>query len=149
MVGQKNTGIVLIGGVVLYKDVRGKRTFLVVKQTKEEKWELPKITVRKGESSVRAVLRLTGELSGISAKVLEEAGRATGAASIGGRVVSQKFFYYLMIQKSAGEMLGFPFYKWLEYANALKELNLKREKDMLRQGREVLKEWEKLHNKKH
>jgi ADP-ribose pyrophosphatase YjhB (NUDIX family) len=68
---QKNSNTVLVGGVVLFKDNRGKRYFLVVKQTADEKWELPKVTVRKGESSVRAVLRLTGELSGINAKVLE------------------------------------------------------------------------------
>jgi ADP-ribose pyrophosphatase YjhB (NUDIX family) len=144
----KNNNTVLIGGVVLFKDVRGKRTFLVVKQTAEENWELPKVTVRKGESSVRAVLRLTGELSGISAKVLEEAGRSSGVASVGGRVITQKYFYYLMIQKSAGEMMGFPFYKWFDYAKTLKTLNLKREKDMLKQGKEVLTEWEKIHKKK-
>jgi len=133
----------------LFKDNRGKRYFLVVKQTADEKWELPKVTVRKGESSVRAVLRLTGELSGINAKVLEEAGRSSGVISLGGRIVTQKYFYYLMMQKSAGEMLGFPFFEWLEYGKALKVLNLKREKDMLRQGRDVLKEWEKIHGKKH
>jgi hypothetical protein len=53
-----------------------------------------------------------------------------------------------MIYKAGGETLVFNKYLWLEYGNALKKLELKKEKDMLKNGREVMKEWEKTKGKK-
>jgi hypothetical protein len=148
MLNLKNNTI-LIGGAIIFKDYRGKRTFLLVKLEKESDWEIPKITVRKGESSVRAVIRMTGELAGMNAKVLEEAIRATGATTINGRLISQKYYYYLMMLKAGGsEALGFADHKWFDYSKALKLVTLKREKDALKAAKDVLKEWEKIHNKK-
>jgi hypothetical protein len=145
----RNNNTVLVGGAIVFKDFRGKRTFLLVKQMENSPWEIAKVTVRKGESSVRAVIRMTGELAGMNAKVLEEAGRASGAATVGGRLVTQKFYYYLMILKAAsGEIMSFHQAKWFEYGKAVKELTLKREKDALKSAKEVLKEWEKKHPRK-
>lgn len=142
----KNNNTILVGGAIVFKDFRGKRTFLLVKPAEGTPWEIAKVTVRKGESSVRAVIRMTGEVAGMNAKVLEEAGRASGAATVGGRVVTQKFYYYLMLLKAAsGEIMSFYQAKWFEYGKALKELTLKREKDVLKEAKEVLKEWEKKH----
>jgi hypothetical protein len=135
--------LILIGGAVIFKDYRKKRYFLVVKQSDETKWEFPKVTVRRGESSVRAVIRLTGEVAGMNAKILEEAGRRSGVVAVNGKTVPQKHFYYLMILKSAGEMLGFLDHAWLEYGKAMKKLSFKTEQDILKGTREVIKEWEK------
>jgi hypothetical protein len=137
-----------IGGAIIFRDYRGKRQFLLIK-AKDGDWEIPKVTVRKGESSVRAVLRMSGEQGGITTKVLEEAGRATGSTLINGKTIIQKFFYYLMMQRDwPSEMIGFAEFKWMGLPDAIKKVSLKREKDMLKSARDVLKEWEKTHNRK-
>jgi 8-oxo-dGTP pyrophosphatase MutT (NUDIX family) len=144
----KNQQIV-IGGAVIFRENRGKRQFLLVRQKENENWEVPKVIVRKGESSVRAVIRLASEQGGMAVRVLEEAGRATGTTIVNAKSIPQKFYYYLMLQKGgSSELIGFDQFKWLDYNDALKRLGLKREKDMLKGGKDVLKEWEKTHNLK-
>jgi len=148
MKNTKNQQIV-IGGAVIFKENRGKRQFLLVKQKENESWEIPKVTVRRGESSVRAVIRLASEQGGMAVRVLEEAGRAVGSTIVNAKSIPQKFYYYLMLQKGgSSDLIGFDEFKWVEYADALKRLSLKREKDMLKGGKDVLKEWEKTHNLK-
>lgn len=140
---------ILIGGAVVFRDHRGKVQFLLVKHKDTPEWEIPKVTVRRGESSVRSVIRLMSEQGGMTVKVLEEAGRSSGTAIINTKSMNQRFYYYLMIQKAGGgDIIGFDECKWMEYADAVKKLELKREKDMLKGGRDALKEWEKTHNKK-
>jgi len=134
---------------VVFRDNRGKRQFLLVKTKEEGDWEIPKVIVRKGESSVRSVIRLTGEQGGMSTRVLEEVGRATGTTILNNKSLPQKYYYYLMLQKGgSSELIGFAEFKWLEYAEAVKKVPLKREKDMFRLAREVLKQWEKTHKVK-
>lgn len=140
---------VLIGGAIVFRDYRGKVQFLLVKHKDAKEWEIPKVTVRRGESSVRAVLRLTGEQGGMTAKVLEEAGRFSGNAILNNKSVAQKHYYYLMMQKAGtAELIGFDENKWVEYGDALKKIESKKEKDMLKGAKDVLKEWEKTHSKK-
>lgn len=140
---------IVIGGAILFRENRGKRQFLLVKGNDAPDWEIPKVTVRKGESSVRAVIRLASEQGGMAARVLEEAGRAAGSTIMNAKSISQKFYYYLMFQKGgSSELIGFDQFKWLDYSEALKRIALKREKDMLKGAKEVLKEWEKTHNLK-
>ena len=149
MITPKNNQQISIGGAIVFRDHRGKRQFLIAKQKEDSDWEIPKVTVRKGESSVRSVIRLTGEQGGMTARVLEEAGRATGNVVINGKPVAQKYYYYLMYQKAgAFEIIGLGEYQWMEYAKMAKKLNLKREKEMLKGAKDVLKEWEKTHKLK-
>lgn len=138
-----------IGGAVLFRDYRGKRQWLIVKQKEDGDWEIPKVTVRRGESSVRSVIRLTAEQAGMSIRVLEEAGRSTGNTVVNGKPVSQKLYYYLMVFRAGGQdAIGFSDFEWQEYALALRKISTKKEKDILRSAREVLKGWEKTHNKR-
>jgi len=142
----KNNQQITIGGAIVFRDNRGKRQFLLVKTKEDGDWEIPKVIVRKGESSVRSVIRLTGEQGGMTARVLEEAGRSTGTTILNGKSIPQKYYYYLMLQKGgSSDLIGFVEFKWLEYAEAVKKVPLKREKDMFNQAREVLKLWEKTH----
>jgi 8-oxo-dGTP pyrophosphatase MutT (NUDIX family) len=142
----KNNQQITIGGAIVFRDNRGKRQFLLVKTKEDGDWEIPKVIVRKGESSVRSVIRLTGEQGGMTARVLEEAGRSTGTTILNGKSIPQKYYYYLMLQKGgSSDLIGFVGFKWLEYAEAVKKVPLKREKDMFNQAREVLKLWEKTH----
>jgi len=135
-----------MGGAIVFRGNGGKRQFLLVKTKEGGDWEIPKVAVRKGESSVRAAIRLMGEQGGMTARVLEEAGRFAGTVILNGKSIPQKYYYYLMLQKGgSNELIGFSKYKWLEYAEAVKKISLKREKDMFRLAREVLKLWEKTH----
>jgi 8-oxo-dGTP pyrophosphatase MutT (NUDIX family) len=145
----KNNQQITIGGAIVFRDNRGKRQFLLVKTKEDGDWEIPKVIVRKGESSVRAVIRLTGEQGGMTTRVLEEAGRAMGATVLNGKSIPQKYYYYILLQKGgSSDLIGFFEFKWLEYAEAVKRVPLKREKDMFKLGRDVLKEWEKTHKLK-
>lgn len=140
---------ILIGGAVVFRENRGKRQFLLVKQKEGDDWEIPKVTVRRGESSVRAVLRMISEQAGMTARVLEEAGRSAGTTVVNSKTIPQKFYYYLLLQKGGNsELIGFNQYKWMDYGDAMKKLAIKREKDMLKGGKDVLKEWEKTHSVK-
>jgi len=142
----KNNQQINIGGAVVFRDNRGKRQFLLVKTKEEGDWEIPKVIVRKGESSVRAVIRLTGEQGGMTARVLEEGGRVTGTTILNNKTIPQKYYYYVMLQRGGpSELIGFAEFKWLEYGEAVKKTPLKREKDMFRLSREVIKQWEKTH----
>ena len=119
---------------------------MLVKTKEDAEWEIPKVIVRKGESSVRAVIRLTGEQGGMTARVLEEAGRTMGTTILNNKSIPQKYYYYVMLQKGGpSELIGFAEFKWLEHTEAVKKVPLKREKDMLRLSREVIKQWEKTH----
>ena len=135
-----------IGGAIVFRDNRGKRYFLIVKNKDDSDWEIPNVTVRKGESSVRSAIRLINEQGGIAARVLEEAGRISGVAIINGKSIPKKHYYYLMMQKGAlSEMIGFNEFKWVQYPDSTKRLGLKKEKEMLKSAVTVLKEWEKTH----
>lgn len=145
----KNNQQVLVGAAIIFRDRGGKKQFLLVKQKEDVGWEIPKVTVRRGESSVRAVIRMTSEQGGMTARVLEEAGRTTSTSLINGKSVFQKFYYYIMFQKAGSqEIIGMGNYEWLEYSQALKKLALKIDKEMLENSKKVLKEWEKTHRLK-
>ena len=142
---KKETTILISVGCV-YKESKGKKYWLSVRPSEDSAWELPRATVRKGESSVRAILRVLGEMGGMSVRVLEEVGRASATISVSNRSVPQKFIFYLLIYKSsAGEFIGFDDFKWLEYAKAVKEVGSKKEASQLRGARQVLAKWEKEH----
>ena len=142
----KKDTTILISVACLFKESKGKKYWLLIKPSEDLPWELPKATVRKGESSVRAILRIMGELAGMSVKVLEEVGRASATITINNRSVPQKIIYYLLVFKaSAGEVLGFEDAKWLENAKAVKEVASKKEASRLREAKQVLAKWEKEH----
>lgn len=146
MINTKNIQQIVIGGAIVFRDNRGKRQYLLVKTKEEGDWEIPKVIVRKGESSVRSVIRLTGEQGGMTTRVLEEVGRTTGTTILNGKTMPQKYYYYLLLSKGgSSDLIGFSEFKWLEYGEAVKRVPLKREKDMFKLSREVLKQWEKTH----
>lgn len=138
---------ILIGGALIYKESRGRRLYWLVVD-KGGKWEIPKVTVRRGESSPRAVIRMAGEQAGMNARILEEVGRASTVVAVNGKTVVQKTYYYLMILKSAGEVLGFAKHQWLDYRKALKAVPLKKEKEAIKNAEEMIRQWEK-EKKKH
>jgi ADP-ribose pyrophosphatase YjhB (NUDIX family) len=140
---------VLISGAVVFKKLKnGKEQWLLIKQPQDSEWEIPKVAVRKGESSVRAVIRYMAESGGMNARVLEEVGRVGGSITINKKVLPRRLIYYLMIQKSSGEVLGFEDVMWLNLKKAQKKLSTKKEVEILKQADNVLKEWVKKRAKK-
>ena len=136
--------LVLTAGAIVFKEGRGKSHWLITKQAENDEWEIPKVLVRKGESSVRAAMRMMGEKGGMTTQVLEEAGRAGGVTTINGKTLPQRYLYYLMLLKEpSGEVIGFAAHKWFEYAKAVRKLSSKREQTMLRQARKEYRIWKK------
>ncbi len=139
-----DTNLVLVSGAIVYKDIRGGRRWFIVKQTKDGEWEIPRVIVRKVESSVKATIRMMGEQGGMTIQVLEEVGRAGGVTTINGKTLPQRHIYYLVALKfKEGEAIGFEESNWLEYAKAVRKLTSKRERAMLKLARKELKIWEK------
>ncbi|QQS39097.1 NUDIX domain-containing protein [Candidatus Woesebacteria bacterium] len=136
--------LVLISSTVTAKQKGEKDDWFLVKTSDDGEWEFPKTIVRKGESSVRAAIRLMGEQAGMTARVLEEAGRAGGVTTINDKTVPQRHLYYLMIElSSAGEAVGFTKGEWFPYAQATRKLSSKRDQSMLKAARKELAEWKK------
>jgi len=140
--------LVLISGAVVFKEGRGKTKWLITKQEGDD-WEIPQVFVKKGESSVRAGLRMMGEQGGMTTQVLEEVGRAGGVTKVSGKTLPKRHLYYLMIFLSgAEEAIGFKEEKWLEYAKAVRKLSSKQEQSMLREARKKYRKWKKEELKK-
>ncbi len=129
--------ILLVAAAVVYKDEGKKRFWFITKSDKDEDWELPKTVSRKGESSVRAAIRMMAEQGGMRAKVLEEAGRSGGATKVNGNPVSQRLLYYLMNFRDGEDALGYADVEWLEYDKAVRRLGAKRDQQMLREAKKI------------
>lgn len=138
---------ILVGGTVIFKEGRAKNMFLLSKNADGD-WELPKTTVRRGESSVRAVIRYASEQGNMNIRVLDEVGRNTGAGTVNNKSVTYKYIYYLLFFKSGAEVMGIGDTSWFDYANSSKKLDLKREKDILKEANSMVKEWQKKRKKK-
>ncbi len=134
--------LILVGGAVVYRIVKNKPVWFIVKLKEDFDWELPKTTARRGESSVRSVIRMMGEQGGMNVKVREEVGRSGGASLIAGKTIPQRQIYYLLVCKEAHEVLSFLDYDWLEYAKAVRKLKNKKELEMLKAAKDLLKEIE-------
>ncbi|RLC32923.1 hypothetical protein DRH13_00730 [Candidatus Woesebacteria bacterium] len=158
-----NKDLVLISGAIVYRATKGKKRWFLAKQFGEDsEWEIPKIVVRKAESSARGAMRLMLEQVDMDTQVLEEAGRAGGSATINGKVVPQRHLYYIMLfkekeegvednrreEKERTKVLEFEESGWFEYAQAVRKLRSKRERLMLKQGRQELRKWEKAEKNK-
>ena len=110
-------------------------------KNEEEKWSLPKIDVRRGQSSVMALLRFVRETLEIQVLVLEEAGRITLSRGSNGNE-SEKLLFYLL-QQQEREPRTPRDGKWLSCSVAKKRLALLREQKMLQQASDVLRVWRK------
>ncbi len=140
-------GEILVGGAIIFKEGKGKNLFLLSKNNDGE-FEILKSTVRRGESSVRAVIRYTSEQGNMNTRVLDEVGRGTSVGTVNTRPVTYKYIYYLLFFKAGLEISGMGDISWFDYATAAKKLKLKREKDMLKVASNMVKEREKNKKKK-
>ena len=136
--------LVLIGGAIVFDGKEGKPRFFIIRQPEGDGWEIPKVLVRKGESSVRAVLRLMGEKGGMSTRVLEEATRTGGVTKISGKSSPQRCIYYLMLLRSSSkEVIGFEDYLWADYSVAIKKLSLKKERTSIKRAKKIVRLYQK------
>ena len=130
----------LVSASLVYRKKAKLMEWFLIKQTEDQGWELPKTIARTGESSVRAGIRAMAEQGGMRAKVLEEVGRSGGAAKVNGRAVTQRTIYYLMEYKDGGEVLGYSDYQWVEHSKALRTVGTKRDQQMIKDAKKLLKE---------
>lgn len=138
---------ILVGCGVIFKEGRGKKFFLLSKNA-EGNWELLKTNVRRGESSVRSIIRYTSEQGNMATRVLDEVGRATSVGTINNRSITYKYIYYLMLFKAGVEIAGLGEITWFNKEQAIKKLTLKREINMIKTANTMIKNWEKENKKK-
>ena len=119
----------MIGAAIIYTKERAGDFWFLCKNNSDSDWELPKAIVRRGESSVRSVIRIMSEQGGMRARVIEEIGRASSTTSVNNRLVPQKTIYYLMLQKGEDNVIGFAQYEWFPF-----------EKAMLKAAKQMVKE---------
>jgi hypothetical protein len=138
----KNT--ILISAAVAFKDFPNGEKYFVVKQPETNDWEIVKVIVRKGESSVRAILRIMAERAGLSTRILDEVGRSKSTVSNGKKMSTQLCLYYLLLVKTGSkEPIGFNEYLWLDYQKAIKKVASKKDAAMIKDAREMIKLWKK------
>lgn len=143
-----NKNTLFVGAALIAKKGNlGKHSWLLVKVKPEGDWEFPKSVARKGESSVRAAIRMTQEQFFMNALVLEEADRFTGRATEEEKALNKQTLYYLMQHKSGGEdIIGFAENKWFDEGKVGRKLTNKKEKEAFQNAKKILKE--KLSGKK-
>lgn len=137
----------LITAATVFRKKKGQIEWLIFKSDPKAPGYLPKGIVKRGESSVGAILRILREDIGMTVEVLEESGRITSSTNKEGARVNERTIYYLIEQSELAdkEMLqrsGLT-QKWGEYAQVARLLPDK-ERKMLTQARGILKELSKL-----
>ena len=137
-----NDDKILVSGPIIFRGNGKMRRWLITKNEKDGPWEIPKVSVRRAESSVRAAMRMMGEQGAMDIQVLEEAGRSGGTTTVNGKVLAQRKLYYLALYLGGGEVLGFIEAKWLPYAKVTRKLS-KQEAMMVRSARKELVVWER------
>lgn len=138
----------LITGLTAYRIINTKTEWLVTKTDKDSEWELPKSLVRRGESSVSALIRAMQDDMGLKGRIIEEAGRNSLVKKVDGEQVNEKHLYYVARTSVADETNGkFAEKKWTQFSRAQKLLGSVREQKILQLAQEVLKECRK-ENKK-
>jgi len=124
----------LLAGAVLFRKKNGKTSWFLVQSKGKDYWELPKGIVRKGESSVRTAIRTIGEMAGLQARVLEEAGRGVEQGNL--------IVYYLMQHRnSSSSKSNYSKVSWVPYYSAKQKLSKSWEKKIIMQAKQVLHEW--------
>ena len=130
---------VLMSVSVVFKKKGKEFVWFLVKQGDSQDWELPRTIARRGESSVRASIRLMGEQGGMRARIFEELDRHIGAGKINDRVVTQKTLYYIMENLGSGEEpLAFVESEWLPAEKAVKKLKNAREIKVLKEASKMV-----------
>lgn len=131
----------LVAGATIFKKKKGAVEWLVLKTDAKTPGVLPTALVRRGESSVGAMLRTLREERGMAVEVLEESGRILTASTRDGSKVAEKVIYYLIEELGSSERGRIPREeKWGQHAKVVKYLGSEREKKMLKLAKDVLKE---------
>lgn len=140
--------LMLVAGAAVFRKAKnGRISWFLVRDSQSKRWEMPKALVRKGESSVRTILRVMGEQGGMNCRIIEEAGRIEDKVEINGKSTGRRIIYYLVLEKSAGEVLGFEEYAWVDFSLALRKLGWEREKQILKSAKDELEKWVDKKNK--
>ncbi len=136
--------LMLVAGAIVFKRSKnGQVRWFLVKGGGEDKkgWEIPKALVRKGESSARTVLRIMGEQGGMNCRILEEAGRIEDYLAVNGKKTPRRIIYYLVLERSGGEVLGFDEFGWFDYSSALRKISWEKEKVVFRAAKKEFDIW--------
>lgn len=134
------------GGVV-YKKLKVqspelKVNWLLIQPKDTKRWQLPKGQVKKDEKTQDAALRETKEETGIVGEIIGKIDRISWWFIEDGEKIYKTVTFYLVaaqketnhFDKNEGDQIA-----WLPYSQAYRKLNFKSEKEILKKGREILR----------
>lgn len=134
------------GGVV-YKKTKDKILWSVCKHSGYHKWVLPKGIVEPGEKSGETALREVKEETGIKAKLIAKIPEPeTYVYQSEGTKIFKRVVYFLMEYvsgKTEDHSFEMEEVVWLPYKEALKRLQFKGAKEVLKKARKLLEELQK------
>lgn len=136
----------LVAGSTVCRRRKSQTEWLLIQAAKSGGWEFPKDAVRRGESSVSAIIRYLNEILGVRARILEEAGRATVSSSGNGETKEEKLIFYLACLTGGQVQDGYvrrKDIKWFPSVSAAKNLSSARERRILKQANNAYREWQK------
>lgn len=136
----------LIAGSTVCRKRRSQTEWLLIQAAKNGGWEFPKDAVRRGESSVSAIIRYLNEILGLRARILEEAGRATVSSTGSGETREEKLVFYLACLTGGQVQEGHirrKDIKWFPSVSATKNLSSARERRILKQASNAYREWQR------
>ncbi len=87
------------GGVVVRGD-RGESEFLAIKPAHRDRWQLPKGTIDRGETSRQAAVREVREEGGVHARIVSDLGPIQFFYQTGGQRFAKTVDFYLMTYES-------------------------------------------------
>ncbi len=87
------------GGVVVRRD-SGEPEFLAIKPAHRDRWQLPKGTIDRGETSQQAAVREVREEGGVHARIVSDLGPIQFFYQAGGRRFAKTVDFYLMTYES-------------------------------------------------
>lgn len=128
------------GGVVFRKG-HGKLLFLIMKPKGTDRWQLPKGTIDKGESSQETAKREVGEEGGVEVKVLDKLGISQYFFVLNGERIFKTVTYFLMeylADLEGGHDDEVEEARFTTYEDAVEKLTYKDDKKMVEKGKELI-----------
>lgn len=132
------------GGAV-YKRENGKIYWLLIKPRGKDRWQLPKGTIDKGESSKEAALREVHEETGVWAEIIEKIADAKFFFVFQTEKIFKTVTFFLMKYVSGKPSVVPEFekeiedVKWMETKEALDSITFKDEREIIQKGFESLR----------
>lgn len=142
---QVPTQLQISAGGVAYRKRRGRIDVAIISVGEENRWQLPKGIVDKGESTEAAAMREVREEAGIETEAIELLDKAEYwyyGKNRAGRVRFHKFVYFYLLRYKSGDVRDHDHEvneaRWVSINEAVDMLAFSSEKKIVERAREII-----------